>query len=43
MSGDVGEFITYNSGTPPCQVRWHGLEGPYWVHWRDIVIVDGTP
>lgn len=41
-TGDVGEFIQYNSGIPPCQVAWRGYGAPYWLFWKDIEICSNT-
>lgn len=38
--GDIGEFQQWNTGFPPCQVRWRGFGSTYWLHWRDLVIVE---
>ena len=38
--GDRGEFVQFNSGIPPCQVRWQGYGSTYWLYWRDLIIVD---
>jgi hypothetical protein len=40
LEGDIGAFIQYNSGIPPCQVNWRGFGNPYWLYWRDVEIVE---
>jgi hypothetical protein len=40
LEGDTGEFVQWNAGFPPCQVRWNGYGSTYWLHWRDIVICE---
>jgi hypothetical protein len=40
LEGDIGTFIQYNSGIPPCQVNWRGYGNPYWLYWRDLEIVE---
>eukprot|EP00475_Leptophrys_vorax_P017337 TRINITY_DN23_c0_g2_i1.p1 TRINITY_DN23_c0_g2~~TRINITY_DN23_c0_g2_i1.p1 ORF type:complete len:459 (-),score=124.73 TRINITY_DN23_c0_g2_i1:45-1421(-) len=40
VEGDTGEFVQWNAGFPPCQVRWNGYGSTYWLHWRDIVICE---
>eukprot|EP00475_Leptophrys_vorax_P020189 TRINITY_DN27640_c0_g1_i1.p1 TRINITY_DN27640_c0_g1~~TRINITY_DN27640_c0_g1_i1.p1 ORF type:complete len:464 (-),score=116.82 TRINITY_DN27640_c0_g1_i1:82-1473(-) len=37
--GDVGEFVQFNAGIPPCQVRWQIYGNTYWLFWRDLEIV----
>lgn len=37
--GDVGEFVQYNTGIPPCQVRWQIYGNTYWLFWRDLEII----
>jgi hypothetical protein len=37
--GDVGEFLQYNTGVPPCQVRWQIYGNTYWLFWKDIELV----
>lgn len=40
QEGDVGEFVQWNTGIPPCQVRWEGYGSTYWLYFRDLVIVE---
>jgi hypothetical protein len=40
LEGDVGTFVQFNSGIPPCQVHWRGYANTYWLYWRDIEIVE---
>jgi len=40
IEGDIGEFVQWNAGFPPCQVRWNGYGSTYWLHWRDIAICE---
>lgn len=38
--GDVGEFVQFNTGVPPCQIRWQIYGNTYWLHWKDLEIVN---
>jgi len=40
LEGDIGTFVQYNSGIPPCQVHWRGYANTYWLYWRDLELVD---
>ena len=40
QEGDVGEFVQWNTGIPPCQVRWEGYGSTYWLYFRDLVIIE---
>lgn len=37
--GDIGTFVQYNTGTPPCQVQWERYGNTYWLHWKDLQII----
>jgi len=38
-AGDIGEFVQYNAGIPPCQVRWQRYGNTYWLYWKDVELV----
>jgi hypothetical protein len=40
LEGDTGEFVQWNTGFPPCQVRWRDYGSVYWLHWRDVAICE---
>eukprot|EP00475_Leptophrys_vorax_P022746 TRINITY_DN3096_c0_g1_i1.p1 TRINITY_DN3096_c0_g1~~TRINITY_DN3096_c0_g1_i1.p1 ORF type:complete len:436 (-),score=93.91 TRINITY_DN3096_c0_g1_i1:77-1384(-) len=40
MAGDIGTFVQYNTGIPPCQVNWRGYGNTYWLYWRDLELID---
>lgn len=40
QEGDMGSFLQHNAGVPPCQVAWRGHGNAYWLHWRDLEIVE---
>lgn len=40
QEGDVGEFLQFNAGVPPCCVQWRDYANSYWLYWRDLEIVD---
>jgi hypothetical protein len=40
LEGDTGEFVQWNTGFPPCQIRWNGYGSVYWLHWRDVAICE---
>eukprot|EP01051_Picozoa_sp_SAG22_P019363 SAG22_NODE_3550_length_1649_cov_3.387742_3_plen_190_part_00 len=43
QQGDTGRFLATNGGMPPCQVQWDRLGSAFWVHWRDVEIIDTPP
>jgi hypothetical protein len=38
--GDIGSFIQFNSGFPPCQAHWRNYGSTYWLYWRDLEIIE---
>jgi hypothetical protein len=38
-TGDEGVYLQTNGGEPPCQVRWDGYGGTFWVQWYHVEII----
>eukprot|EP01043_Picozoa_sp_COSAG02_P017315 COSAG02_NODE_783_length_17238_cov_173.774199_3_plen_148_part_00 len=38
-TGDEGVYLQTNGGELPCQVRWDGYGGTFWVQWYHVEII----
>ena len=42
-TGDQGEYLQTNGGSPPCQGRWDRTSSTYWVNWHMVEILGDAP